>query len=74
VTETEFQASASPASDVARKALSIAESNTAAIDALNAKIDQRFNRRLSNEPNRVVREPSEQHRPQRRPLLSGTPK
>ena len=41
-------ASASAASDAARKALSVGESNTAAIDALNAKIDQMFKRRPSN--------------------------
>ena len=41
-------ASASAASDDARKAVSIAESNAAAIDALNAKIDQMFKRRPSN--------------------------
>jgi outer membrane murein-binding lipoprotein Lpp len=41
-------ASASSASDAARKALSIGESNTAAIDALNAKIDQMFKRRPPN--------------------------
>jgi type II secretory pathway component PulM len=38
-------ASASAASGAANKALSIAESNTAAIEALNAKIDQMFKRR-----------------------------
>ena len=38
-------ASASAASGDAKQALSIAESNTAAIDALNAKIDQMFKRR-----------------------------
>lgn len=38
-------ASASAASSAANKALSIGESNTAAIDALNAKIDQMFKRR-----------------------------
>ncbi len=43
-------ATASAASSAANKALSIAESNTAAIDALNAKIDQMFKRRPSNEP------------------------
>jgi hypothetical protein len=37
--------SASAASGAANKALSIAESNTAAIEALNAKIDQMFKRR-----------------------------
>jgi len=41
-------ASASAASGAATKALSIAESNTAAIDALNAKIDQMFKRRPTN--------------------------
>jgi type II secretory pathway component PulM len=41
-------ASASSASDAARKALSTAEANTAAIDAVNAKIDQMFKRRPSN--------------------------
>jgi Tfp pilus assembly protein FimV len=41
-------ASASAASDEARKAVSIAESNAAAIDSLNAKIDQMFKRRPSN--------------------------
>ncbi|MGO9946291.1 MAG: hypothetical protein ACLPWG_05520 [Steroidobacteraceae bacterium] len=41
-------ASASAASDDARKAVSIAESNAAAIDSLNAKIDQMFKRRPSN--------------------------
>ncbi len=41
-------ASASAASSDARKALSIAESNTAAIEALNAKIDQMFKRRPLN--------------------------
>jgi len=40
--------SASAASGAATKALSIAESNTAAIDELNAKIDQMFKRRPSN--------------------------
>jgi type II secretory pathway component PulM len=38
-------ASASSAVNTANKALSIAESNTAAIDALNAKIDQMFKKR-----------------------------
>ena len=38
-------ASASAASGDAKQALSIAESNTAAIEALNAKIDQMFKRR-----------------------------
>ena len=38
-------ASASAASGAANKAFSIAESNTAAIEALNAKIDQMFKRR-----------------------------
>jgi hypothetical protein len=38
-------ASASAASGEATKALSIAQSNMAAIDALNAKIDQMFKRR-----------------------------
>ena len=38
-------ASASAASSDAKQALSIAESNTAAIEALNAKIDQMFKRR-----------------------------
>jgi type II secretory pathway component PulM len=38
-------ASASAASGAANKALSIGESNTAAIEALNAKIDQMFKRR-----------------------------
>ena len=41
-------ASASAASSDARKALSIAESNTAAIEALNEKIDQMFKRRPLN--------------------------
>jgi hypothetical protein len=41
-------ASAAAASGAATKALSIAEMNTAAIDALNAKIDQMFKRRPSN--------------------------
>jgi type II secretory pathway component PulM len=41
-------ASAAAASGEAKKALSIAESNSAAIDALNAKIDQMFKRRPSN--------------------------
>jgi hypothetical protein len=41
-------ASASAASGAATKALSIAESNTAAMDALNAKIDQMFKRRPTN--------------------------
>jgi murein lipoprotein len=41
-------ASSAAASSDAKKALSIAESNTAAIDALNAKIDQMFKRRPSN--------------------------
>ena len=41
-------ASASAASGAATRALSIAESNTTAIDALNAKIDQMFKRRPSN--------------------------
>jgi hypothetical protein len=36
---------ASAASSDAKQALSIAESNTAAIDALNTKIDQMFKRR-----------------------------
>jgi hypothetical protein len=38
-------ASASAASGEAKQALSIAEANTAAIDKLNAKIDQMFKRR-----------------------------
>jgi hypothetical protein len=38
-------ASASAASSAAAQALSIAESNAAAIDALNTKIDQMFKRR-----------------------------
>ena len=38
-------ASASAASGEARQAMSIAESNTAAIDKLNAKIDQMFRKR-----------------------------
>jgi hypothetical protein len=38
-------ASASAASGAAAQALSISESNTAAIDALNTKIDQMFKRR-----------------------------
>lgn len=38
-------ASVSSAASTAHKALSIAESNTAAIDALNAKIDQMFKKR-----------------------------
>ena len=38
-------ASAAAASSAAKNALSIGESNTAAIDALNAKIDQMFKRR-----------------------------
>ena len=38
-------ASAAAASGDAKQALSIAESNTAAIEALNAKIDQMFKRR-----------------------------
>jgi hypothetical protein len=38
-------ASAAQASGEAKQALSIAESNTAAIEALNAKIDQMFKRR-----------------------------
>lgn len=38
-------ASAAAASGEAKQALSIAESNTAAIEALNAKIDQMFKRR-----------------------------
>jgi hypothetical protein len=38
-------ASASSAASTANKALSIAQSNTAAIDALNAKIDQMFKKR-----------------------------
>jgi len=38
-------ASASAASGDAKQALSIAESNTAAIDKLNAKIDQMFRKR-----------------------------
>jgi hypothetical protein len=38
-------ASASAASGEAKQALSIAESNTAAIDKLNAKIDQMFRKR-----------------------------
>jgi type II secretory pathway component PulM len=38
-------ASAADASSAAKNALAIAESNTAAIDALNAKIDQMFKRR-----------------------------
>lgn len=41
-------ASASSASGDAKQALSIAEGNTAAIDALNTKIDQMFKRRPSN--------------------------
>jgi hypothetical protein len=41
-------ASAAAASGAADKALSIGESNTAAIDELNAKIDQMFKRRPSN--------------------------
>ena len=41
-------ASASSAARTATQALSIAESNTAAIDALNAKIDQMFKKRPSN--------------------------
>jgi hypothetical protein len=41
-------ASASAASKAASKALSTAESNTAAIDAVNAKIDQMFKRRPPN--------------------------
>jgi hypothetical protein len=41
-------ATSSSASSDAKKALSIAESNTTAIDALNAKIDQMFKRRPSN--------------------------
>jgi type II secretory pathway component PulM len=41
-------ATASAASDAATQALSISESNTAAIDELNAKIDQMFKRRPSN--------------------------
>jgi hypothetical protein len=41
-------ASASAASSAAKKALSVGESNTAAIDAINAKIDQMFKRRPSN--------------------------
>jgi Tfp pilus assembly protein FimV len=40
-------ASAAAASSASKKALSIAESNTAAIDELNAKIDQMFKRRPS---------------------------
>jgi hypothetical protein len=38
-------ASASAASGASAQALAIAESNTAAIDALNAKIDQMFKKR-----------------------------
>ncbi len=38
-------ASAAAAAGEAKQALSIAESNTAAIEALNAKIDQMFKRR-----------------------------
>jgi type II secretory pathway component PulM len=38
-------ASAAVASDEAKRALSIAESNTAAIDKLNTKIDQMFRKR-----------------------------
>jgi hypothetical protein len=38
-------ASASAATSASAQALSIAESNTAAIDALNAKIDQMFKKR-----------------------------
>jgi ribosome-associated translation inhibitor RaiA len=38
-------ASASAASNDAKQALSIAESNTAAIDKLNTKIDQMFKKR-----------------------------
>jgi Alanine-zipper, major outer membrane lipoprotein len=38
-------ASASSAAGTANKALSIAEKNTAAIEALNAKIDQMFKKR-----------------------------
>jgi len=38
-------ASASAASDEAKQALSVAASNTAAIDKLNAKIDQMFRKR-----------------------------
>jgi type II secretory pathway component PulM len=38
-------ASASAASNDAKRALSIAESNTAAIEALNSKIDQMFRKR-----------------------------
>jgi type IV secretory pathway VirB6-like protein len=41
-------ASVSAASGAAAKALSIAESNTAAIDELNMKIDQMFKKRPSN--------------------------
>jgi hypothetical protein len=41
-------ASVSAASGAATKALSVAESNTAAIEALNAKIDQMFKRRPTN--------------------------
>jgi phage shock protein A len=41
-------ASAAAASITAKEALSTAESNTAAIDAVNAKIDQMFKRRPSN--------------------------
>jgi Alanine-zipper, major outer membrane lipoprotein len=40
--------SVSAASSTANKALSISESNTAAIDALNAKIDQMFKKSPSN--------------------------
>jgi hypothetical protein len=42
-------ASAAAASKTASKALSTAESNTAAINAVNAKIDQMFKRRPPNE-------------------------
>jgi type II secretory pathway component PulM len=42
--------SASAASSDAKQALSIAAANTAAIDAVNAKIDQMFKRRPSNQP------------------------
>jgi outer membrane murein-binding lipoprotein Lpp len=41
-------ASVSAASSTANKALSISESNTAAIDALNAKIDQMFKKSPPN--------------------------
>jgi outer membrane murein-binding lipoprotein Lpp len=41
-------ASAAAASGDANRALSIAESNSAAIEALNAKIDQMFKRRPAN--------------------------